>query len=164
MDFLVFGLFLTASACAATTGGMFPTGQWYKSLAKPRWVPPNWMFPVVWTTLYLLMSFAGARAVSQMANAPEAGALAMAFWAVQIAANTLWTPIFFGLRRLRGALPVMAVLWLSVLGCTITHFRVDFWAGLAFVPYMVWATIAAALNWEIARLNPDQQPLRPVDL
>ena len=148
MDYLFFGLFLIACACAATTGAMFPTGTWYKGLAKPSWVPPNWVFPVVWGSLYLLMSFAAARVVVHMADAPQAAALALAFWAVQISANTLWTPIFFGLRRLRGALPIMGILWLAVLGCTITHFRVDFWAGLAFVPYLVWATIAAALNWD----------------
>ena len=83
----------------------------------------------------------------------------MAFWGLQIALNTLWTPVFFGLRRLRGALPIMGVLWLAVLGCLITHIQLDLIAGLAFVPYLIWLTIAAALNYSVATLNPDQQPL-----
>jgi tryptophan-rich sensory protein len=88
----------------------------------------------------------------------------MAFWAAQIAFNTLWTPIFFGLRRLWGALPVMAALWVSVFGATITHWQVDWVAGLAFLPYLVWVTIAAFLNLSVARLNPGVSPLRPADL
>jgi translocator protein len=164
MDFLAFGLFLLACACAATTGAMFPTGAWYERLKKPSWVPPNWVFPVAWSTLYLLMAFAGARVVALVDVAPRAAVLALMFWALQIAANTLWTPIFFGLRRIRAALPVMAILWGAVLGCLLTHWRVDVWAGLAFVPYLVWVTVAAALNLSVARLNPDVAPLDPARL
>jgi translocator protein len=159
MDFLVFGLFLLGCALAATTGAMFPTGPWYERLAKPSWTPPNWVFPVAWSSLYLLMSFAGARVVANIADEPRAGAIALVFWAIQIAANTLWTPIFFGLRRIRAALPVMVILWLAVLGCLISHWRVDLWAGLAFLPYLVWVTVAAALNLSVVRLNPDVTPV-----
>ncbi len=138
---------------------MFPTGDWYKALNKPSWTPPNWVFPVMWTSIYILISFAGARV------AGEAGsAYAMAFWAAQIAFNALWTPIFFGLRRLWGALPVMGALWLSVLGATITHWQVDLWAGLAFLPYLVWVTIAGFLNLSVARLNPGVVPIQPSTL
>jgi translocator protein len=161
MDFLVFALFLLATACAATTGAMFPTGEWYKRLAKPSWTPPNWVFPVAWSSLYLLMSFAGMRVVAEFADNPRMAALALVFWAVQIAANTLWTPIFFGLRRLRAALPVMAVLWIGVAGAMVTSWQVDTWAGLALVPYLVWVTVAGALNLSVARLNPDVQPIDP---
>ena len=112
--------------------------------------------PTAWTSIYVLISFAAARV------APiEGSQYAMAFWALQIALNTLWTPVFFGLRRLRGALPIMAGLWLAVAGATWTHFQFDFWAGLAFVPYLTWVTVAGALNLEIARLNPDQKPIEP---
>ena len=155
MDMLLFVIFLAATFAAGATGAMFPTGAWYKSLAKPSWTPPNWVFPVMWTSIYLLISFAGARVAGQ-----EGSAYAMAFWAAQIAFNALWTPIFFGLRRLWGALPVMAGLWVSVLGATVTHWQVDWVAGLAFVPYLVWVTIAGFLNLSVARLNPGVAPLR----
>lgn len=164
MDFLVFGLFLLACACAATTGAMFPTGPWYRALRKPVWVPPNWVFPLVWSILYLLMAFAAMRVVVHIDDNPRLGAIALAFWALQIAANTLWTPIFFGLRRLRAALPIMLVLWAAVAACVVTHWAVDSWAGLAMVPYLVWVTIAAALNLEIARLNPDVVALNPAEI
>ena len=159
MDFLVFALFVLATACAATTGAMFPTGEWYKRLEKPSWTPPDWVFPVVWMSLYLLMSFAGMRVVVFFEQAPRMAALALVFWAIQIAANTLWTPLFFGLRRLRAALPVMGILWFAVAGTMLTAWQVDVWAGLALVPYLVWVTVAGALNFTVARLNPDVQPI-----
>lgn len=159
MDIILFAIFLAATFAAGATGAMFPTGSWYKSLQKPSWTPPNWVFPVAWTSIYLLISFAGARVAPLDGNA-----YAMAFWGLQIALNTLWTPIFFGLRRLKGSLPVMGGLWLAVAGATYTHWQLDFWAGLAFVPYMVWVTIAFALSIAMVRLNPNVQPLEPAKL
>ena len=154
MDYVLFFLFLAATFAAGSTGALFPTGAWYKSLNKPTWVPPDWMFPVAWTSIYLLISFAGARVAMIDGNG-----YAMAFWAIQIAFNALWTPVFFGLRRLKGSLPIIGALWLAVLGCTITHFQVDFWAGLAFVPYLAWVTIATALSIAMLRLNPNEKPI-----
>ena len=154
MDWTLFLIFLTATFGAGATGAVIPPGPWYQSLAKPSWTPPNWMFPVMWTTIYVLISFAAAR----VAVLPGS-AYAMAFWALQIAFNTLWTPVFFGLRNLRGSVPIMICLWVSVLGATITHMQLDLWAGLAFVPYLAWVTVAAALNITVVRLNPDQKPL-----
>lgn len=156
MDFLVFAILLAASFAAGATGAMFPTGPWYERLAKPSWVPPNWMFPVAWTSIYFLIAFAGARVATF-----DGSHYALAFWALQIALNALWTPIFFGLRRLKGSLPVMALLWIAVAGCTYTHFQLDFWAGLAFVPYLAWVTVASALNLSVVRLNPNEPPVEP---
>lgn len=155
MDILLFCLFLAATFGAGATGALFPTGVWYKGLNKPTWVPPNWVFPVAWTSIYLLISFAGARVAVLDGNA-----YAMAFWGLQIAFNTLWTPVFFGLRHLKASMPVMACLWLAVAGATVTHFQLDTWAGLAFVPYLAWVTVAAALNLAMWRLNPDEKPLQ----
>ncbi|WP_333714421.1 tryptophan-rich sensory protein TspO [Yoonia sp.] len=155
MDWFLFCIFLAATFAAGATGAMFPTGEWYKQLNKPSWTPPNWLFPVAWTSIYLLMAFAGARVAVL-----EGSAYAMAFWAMQIAFNALWTPVFFGLRNLRASLPIMAGLWIAVFGATITHWQLDLWAGLAFVPYLTWVSVAAALNIAMVRLNPDQKPLR----
>jgi len=159
MDYLLFAIFLAACFGAGATGAMFPTGKWYERLEKPSWTPPNWMFPIMWTSIYVLIAIAGARVAVLDGNH-----YAMAFWAAQIAFNALWTPIFFGLRRLKGSLPVMACLWVSVLGATITHFQLDFWAGVAFIPYMIWVTVAGALNFTVWRLNPHEKPLRPAEI
>ena len=155
MDIWLFLIFLSATFAAGATGALFPTGEWYKGLTKPDWVPPNWVFPIAWTSIYLLTAFAGARVAVLDGNA-----YAMAFWALQIAFNTLWTPVFFGLRRLKGSLPIMAGLWVAVLGCLVTHWQLDLWAGLAFVPYMIWVCIAAALNFRMWQLNPSEEPLQ----
>ena len=150
MDIYLFGVYLLACGAAATTGAMFSPGAWYESLKKPTWTPPNWLFPVAWTTLYLLMAASAAR-ISGM----EGVAYGLAFWSVQIAFNTLWTPIFFGLRRLRAAMGVMVGLWLSVAATTWAFFALDFWAGLMFAPYLAWVSVAGALNFWVMRNNPD---------
>lgn len=119
MSLFLFFVFLAACLAAGATGAIFPPGDWYKRLHKPAWVPPNWVFPVVWNLLYLLMSFAAARVAGLEGSGP-----ALAFWALQIALNALWTPVFFGLRRLKAALAVLAALWLAVLGALVFHWRV----------------------------------------
>lgn len=153
MDILLFAVFFAACGAAGATGALFSPGPWYDALAKPRWTPPNWAFPVAWTTIYLCISFAGARVAGM-----DGSGVALAFWAMQAAFSTLWTPVFFGLRRLRGALLVMGPLWLAVLGCTVAMFQLDTLAGVLFLPYIAWVTVAAALNASVARLNPDQAP------
>jgi translocator protein len=149
MDIYLFGIYLVACGAAATTGAMFSPGAWYEALKKPSWTPPNWLFPVAWTTLYLLMAASAARV-----SAVEGAEYGLALWSVQIAFNTLWTPIFFGLRRLRAAMAVMVGLWLSVAATTVAFFGLDFWAGLMFLPYLVWVTVAGARNFWVMRHNP----------
>ncbi|MBI1219832.1 MAG: sensory protein TspO [Rhodobacteraceae bacterium] len=156
MHWGLFLIFVAASGAAASTGALFQPGTWYDGLAKPTWVPRRWMFPVVWTTLYLLSAYAASRVAEQ----PDNG-MAMAFWAMQIAFNTLWTPVFFGLRRLKGALIPMAGLWLAVAGMLVTFWPLDWVAGLMILPYMAWVTVAAMLNLWVARNNPQVEPLRP---
>ena len=148
MDYLLFIIFLAACFGAGATGMLFPTGKWYESLNKPSWTPPDWVFPVMWTSIYLLISFAAARVAGL-----EGSGYAMAFWAAQIAFNTLWTPMFFGLRRMRDALIVMAFLWISVVGSLVSMWQLDGWAGLAMLPYLIWVTIAGMLNYSVLRLN-----------
>ncbi|WP_292290764.1 TspO/MBR family protein [Marivita sp.] len=151
MFWVLFCIFLAACFAAGSTGGLFPPGPWYRNLNKPSWTPPNWVFPVTWTTLYLCMSAAGAR----VALMPDNG-LAMAFWALQIALNGLWTPVFFGLKRIKLGMVVLSGLWLSVAATIWALLQVDLIAGLLFVPYLIWVTIAGALNGSVWRLNPEE--------
>jgi tryptophan-rich sensory protein len=148
MFWICYVTFLAACFAAGATGGLFPPGEWYERLNKPSWTPPNWLFPVAWTTLYLLMAGAGARA----AVAPDNG-FAVALWSLQIALNGLWTPVFFGLQKLKLGMIVLAALWASVAAALVALWMVDTWAGLMFVPYLCWVTVAGALNWSVMRLN-----------
>lgn len=153
MDISLFATYLIACGAAAATGAMFKPGDWYLSLSKPVWTPPGWVFPVAWTLLYLCMSASAAR----VAVLPDSGQ-ALALWSVQIAFNALWTPVFFGLHRIRAAMVIMVGLWLSVAATTIAFLVQDFWAGLLFVPYLVWVSIAGALNYSVMQRNPASNP------
>lgn len=151
---MLFLVFLLAAGCAALTGWLFPTGAWYRGLRKPAWTPPDRAFPLAWAVLYGLMAVAGARVAAT--GGPGAGA-ALAFWALQIAANAVWTPTVFGAHRLRLGLGVIAVLWLAVLGATVASWRVSALAGGLLVPYLLWVSLALALNAALVRLNPGER-------
>lgn len=152
MDFTLFLTYLAACGAAAATGAMFQPGDWYRGLSKPSWTPPDWLFPVAWFTLYLCMSAAAAR----VAAIPNTGQ-ALALWSVQIAFNTLWTPVFFGLRRIGAALAVVVILWLAVLATMVAFFQVDRIAGALMLPYLAWVTVAALLNRSVMYRNPAPQ-------
>ncbi|MEM7177820.1 MAG: TspO/MBR family protein [Pseudomonadota bacterium] len=154
MDIWVFLICIAACAAAGTTGAAFPPGKWYLTLNRPSWTPPNWVFPVAWTSLYLAMSAAAA-----IVAPIEGSGLGMALWGLQIALNTLWSPIFFGLRRFGAAIIVVVVLWLAVGATMLAFFQLSALAGLLFVPYLLWCTIAAALNIAMWRMNPGLVPI-----
>ncbi len=156
MDLTLFATYLIACGAAAATGALFSPGEWYLRLAKPVWTPPGWVFPLAWTTLYICMSVAAAK----IAVLPGTG-LALALWSVQSAVNTLWTPVFFGLHRIRAAMVVMVGLWLSVAATTLAFALHSSVAGYLMLPYLVWVTIAAALNLSVMKLNPGADP-KPV--
>ena len=149
MFWILFALFVLSAAGAAATGALFPPGDWYRRLDKPAWTPPDWVFPTVWTYLYLAISWAAAR----VAGLPGAE-VALALWAVQMTFNGLWTPVFFGLERPRAALLVVGILWGAVAACLALFARLDPWTLVAFGPYLLWVTTAAALNLAVVRRNP----------
>lgn len=152
MDYTLFFTFLAACGAAAATGALFSPGAWYRSLHKPVWTPPDWLFPVAWTTMYLCMSAAAAR----VAVLPDAGQ-ALALWSVQIAFNALWTPVFFGLKRMGAGLVVVLCLWVAVALTLVALWRLDWIAGLLFAPYLTWVTVASALNATVWRMNPQER-------
>lgn len=148
MSILVLLVCLAACVPPALSGMLFKPGTWYAALDKPWWTPPNWMFPVVWAVLYLSMSIAAARAAI-LPNAP----FLLALWAVQIAFNSLWSGVFFGLQNLRAGFFVLAGLWLAVLVTTLAFLQADLLAGLLFAPYLAWVSIALGLNFSVWRRN-----------
>lgn len=149
MTWSVFFACLAACAAPAASGMLFKPGAWYAGLKKPWWTPPNWMFPVVWLVLYVSMSVAAAR----VAGTSE-GPVLLALWATQIAFNTLWSGVFFGLRDIRSGLFVMAALWVSVFVATAAFWQADVIAGALFGLYLLWITVAFALNVAVWSRNP----------
>lgn len=148
-----------AVAATATAGAMAttPAADWYRALDKPAWQPPPAVFPPVWTTLYALIAFAGARALDRTAGRRRAWFTRA--YGVDLALNAGWTVLFFRARRPRWALVEIAVLNAANLGLLGRTWRVDRLAGAALLPYVAWVGFATALNASIAARNrrPDRR-------
>lgn len=151
MDYAALAAFAVACGAAAATGAFFMPGAWYEALDKPRWTPPNWVFPAAWTVLYVLIAWAAARIAGS--GHPLTGT-ALAVFSAQIALNGLWSPVFFGLRRPGTAFGVLAALWVAVAAMVGLYLAIDPVAGLMMLPYLLWVTIAGALNLSVWRRNP----------
>lgn len=133
----------------AASGAVFKPGAWYEGLDKPVWTPPNWVFPVVWTTLYVMIVISGWLVWR------EAGwGLAFVLWLLQLIPNFLWSFLFFGLRRMDLALIDTVILWCLVAGFIAAAWPISVWAAILFVPYLLWVTLAALLNLTVWRMNP----------
>lgn len=135
--------------CAVgATGAIFSPGDWYRSLDKPSWTPPNWLFPVAWTTLYIFIGYAGWL----IWNTQGVG-LAMGLWAAQLVFNGAWSWLFFGLKRMDLALVDVSALWVAIAAFILAAWPVSQLAALLFVPYLIWVTIAGALNYRMITMN-----------
>lgn len=151
-SWLALAPYVVACFAAASTGMAFQPGNWYRKLDRPTWTPPDWAFGAVWSVLYCLIAWAGWR-VGLRSEAGEA-ALPLGLWACQLTLNTLWSPVFFGLRRPDAAIPVVILLWVAVAAMIVSFLQIDVIAGVAMLPYLAWVTIAAALNISVWRRNP----------
>ena len=144
-------VFLALNFAAASSGALFQPGPWYDTLRKPSWNPPKWAFPVVWSVLYLMIAVAGWLV---WLEAGFFGAwLALAVYLIQLILNALWSAIFFGLRRMDLASLEVLALWLSIAVTIALFWPISSTAAVLMVPYLVWVTIAAALNWTVWRMN-----------
>lgn len=135
----------------AVVGSRFTPGAWYAALDKPALTPPGWVFPVVWTALYLMMGIALALVVHSRAETGAAAALAV--FVLQLVLNGLWSWLFFGLERPGLALVEIVLLWTAILAATILCWRVRPLAGALLLPYLLWVGFAAWLNLGLWRLN-----------
>ena len=139
--------------CLATAGtGVFVSiDGWYAGLHKPAWNPPAWIFGPVWTILYLMMGVAAWLVWRQGGWKTHQWPLGL--FLGQLVLNAIWTPLFFGLHQISLALIDIALLWLA-LGATLIAFGgVSRTAGLRLVPYLVWVSFAAFLNYTLWQMN-----------
>lgn len=138
------------SVGGAVTGPAIPA--WYAGLEKPAWTPPNQVFPIAWTLLYIMMAVALWRLWDK---APASGSrtLSLGLFLGQLALNAVWSPVFFGLRAIEAGLFIIVAL-VAVLALAVwAAFRVDRLAGWLLVPYLAWVCYATTLNAGIAALN-----------
>lgn len=124
---------------------------WYPTLIKPSWTPPNWVFPIVWTTLYVMIALSGA--LIYCAEHSLQRTRALMFYGFQLALNFIWSFLFFSLQSpLLGLVDIIPLCVFTVL--TINKaWHVDRWAGLLLVPYFIWITYAMTLNAGLWWLN-----------
>ena len=137
-----FGSAFTASAVRA----------WYPAIAKPAWTPPNWVFGPVWTVLYVMMGIAAWLVWRK--TGLFGGQLPLALFVIQLLLNVAWPLIFFGLTAIGPAFFEIVVLWCAVAATIAAFLRISRLAGWLLVPYLVWVTFAAMLNFAIWQLNP----------
>ena len=148
---LSLGAFVLVNFLAAASGGVFAPGAWYQSLNRPSWTPPNWAFPVVWMALFFMNAVAGWLVWE---TAPSNRSALMALYGVSLIINAAWSALFFGAKRMDFALIDVTALWLSLVLQVALFTSAAPLAGALGVPYLVWVTIAATLNWQMLRLNP----------
>ena len=127
------------------------TAFYEMNMLKPPLTPPGWVFGVVWTVLYGLMGIGAAR----IASYPESQARARALnvFVIQLALNFYWTLIFFNARAYGFALVWLLLLWVFIILMILAFRSVDKTAALIQIPYLLWVTFAAYLNYGVWQLN-----------
>ena len=140
-------VFIVGAIGSVATSPQIPV--WYATLARPAWAPPNWLFPVVWTILYILIGISLFLVWRKSLESKQA----LVVFAVQLGLNLLWSLVFFGLHSIVGGLVIILMLWMAILANIIVFYRISRWAGLILLPYLVWVSIASYLNYSIYLLN-----------
>lgn len=140
-------LVVGALAGLATVDGV---RTWYRTIAKPSWTPPDWIFGPVWTGLYLAMGVAAWRVWRHPSSVERRRALRL--FGVQLALNAAWSPVFFALERPAIALGVIVTLDLALAATIVSFRRVEAFAAGILGPYLAWCIFATALNFAIVRL------------
>lgn len=135
-----------AAAAFLTRDGM----RGFESLVQPPLSPPAWLFPVVWTLLYLMMGLASWLV---LVSGGEKGRAALDRYAIQLGANFIWPLLFFGRGLYLAAFFWILLLWCLILVNIAEFGRVSRAASRLMLPYLVWVSFAAYLNFGVQLLN-----------
>lgn len=144
------------SLAAGWIGAIFTTPvipTWYAGLTMPAFSPPSWVFGPVWTVLYILMGIALYLVWSKGLRHKNVQ-VATAIFGVQLVLNVLWSFVFFGMQAPFFALIGILFLWTAILMTIVFFDRVSVPAAVLLVPYFLWVSFAAYLNYGIYALNP----------
>lgn len=128
-----------------TQGGMAAYGE----LNKPSLSPPAWVFPVVWTVLYVLMGIASYLA----ATSKKPNGSALIFYFLQLVFNFFWSIIFFGAGAYLFAFVWLVIMWVLIAITAIKFLQISQAAGVLMLPYLAWVTFAGYLNFSTFLLN-----------
>jgi translocator protein len=133
--------------------------RWYQGLIKPILTPPGWAFPVVWTTLYVMLGLALAMILD--ARGAKGRGAAIGLFVVQMILNLIWSPTFFAAHQVSVALIIIMLMFAFAVATTFAFARVRKTAAWLMVPYLAWLTIAFLLNLQIDLANPDAETFVP---
>jgi tryptophan-rich sensory protein len=147
-------VWLLLAFAAAAVGGFASAsaGEFYRDLVRPLWAPPGWLFGPVWTVLYALMGVA-AWLVGR-ARGFGGARMALLVFVVQLAANALWTWLFFAWRQGGLAFAEILLLLALIVATVVLFWRVSRLAAVLLFPYLLWVSFASALTLSTWRLNP----------
>jgi benzodiazapine receptor len=144
---------LAAAAVAIVGGSLTDLGPWYQSLAKPWWQPPGPAFGIIWTVIFALAAASGVLAWRRRPSRTTHEWI-IGLFSLNGFLNVLWSLLFFRLRHPDWALIEVFELWLSIGFLMVFLARFSWTSSLLLAPYLIWVSIAAALNYEIVQLNP----------
>lgn len=143
-------LALVSAVAVLGAFGSRDAGAFYAQLVRPAWAPPGWLFGPVWTVLYLLMGIAAWR----VWRAPGAHRGPMLLFGAQLAANALWSWLFFAWHLGGAAFADILLLDALVIATMVQFARADRLAPWLLAPYLAWIGFATLLNWSVWRANP----------
>jgi len=125
---------------------------WYAELTKPFWTPPPFVFPIAWTTLYVMMAIAFWRLWDRVTPS-DARRRAMIFFAIQLALNAIWSPVFFGWHGIQTGLAIIILMAIFIAATIMSAVRIDRIAAALLVPYLCWVLYASTINAGVVALN-----------
>jgi translocator protein len=143
---------IAVSFSASLVGGLVTDPDFYQSLDRPAWAPPSWLFGPVWSVLYLLLGVAAWLVWRRGGFGAARGALVL--FLAQHVMNALWSWLFFGVQDAALAFAGIAVLWVLIAATIAAFTRHSRAAAVLLVPYILWVSYAAALNFALWRMNP----------
>jgi benzodiazapine receptor len=141
---------------AGIIGSVFTASSvttWYTTLVKPWFTPPGSVISAVWIALFALMGLS-LFLIWQKGISTADSKIALGVFAAQLLANVLWSYAFFGLQSPLAGVVVIVVLWLLILQSILRFWPISKDAALLLVPYIIWVSFAAFLNYTFLRLNP----------
>ena len=124
----------------------------YSMINVPPLAPPRWIFPIMWTVLYILMGVSLYIVWNSKVYLEEKSGAIKSF-GIQLLLNFIWSPIFFNNQWFLVAFIILVVLWIATLKMIIGFYKISKLAGLLQIPYLLWLSFAGYLNLAIYLLN-----------
>ncbi|MCF8215330.1 MAG: tryptophan-rich sensory protein [Chlorobium sp.] len=156
-NLLKFAISFILCFLAAYAGSLFtpePGSSWYYTeLNRPEWNPPDWLFPPVWSLLFLMMSISFWLVLKKATKDSKVTFAVIAF-CVQLLLNMAWSAAFFGMQNPQTGMIVILLLWMAIVLTIVQFKKISAVAAYLLVPYLLWVSFASYLNFTIWQLNP----------